>query len=44
MKTLNAAEFGVLPEQEITQQLSALFEEAAKANAKKLYFLPERII
>ena len=40
MKTLNAAEFGVLPEQEITQQLSALFEEAAKSKCEKIIFSP----
>lgn len=40
MKTLNAAEFGVLPEQEITQQLSALFDEAAKSKCEKIIFSP----
>ncbi len=40
MKTLNAAEFGVLPEQEITQQLSALFDEAANCKCENIIFSP----
>lgn len=40
MKTLNAAEFGVLPEQEITQQLCRLFDEAANCKCEKIVFSP----
>lgn len=40
MKTLIASEFGVLPNQEITEQLALLFDKAANCECEKISFDP----
>lgn len=40
MKNLNAAEFGVIPGHEVTQQLAQLFDIAAKNKYEKIVFSP----
>lgn len=40
MKTLNAAEYGVLPEKEIAYQLAQLLDEAKKSKYEKISFNP----
>ncbi len=40
MKTLNAAEYGVLPGKEIAKQLAQLFDEAKKSECEVISFDP----
>ena len=40
MKTLIASEFGVLPNQEITEQLALLFDKTANCECEKISFDP----